>query len=70
MNPMKNRINLIYFTLTPKLTEHLKKISLNVPNSKKYHIFSKRYNTNSLKVKLYDKVSTPFIDIKLFDDDE
>ncbi|MCT3671769.1 hypothetical protein HZQ94_01030 [Elizabethkingia anophelis] len=70
MNPMKNRINLIYFTLTPKLTEYLKKISLNAPSNKKYNILSKRYNTNSLKVKLYDKVSTPFIDIKLFDDDE
>ncbi len=66
---MKNKINLIYFTLTPKLTEHLRKISSNVPNSRRYNVFCKRYNTNDLKVKLYDKVSTPFIDTKLFENE-
>ena len=29
MNHMKNKINLIYYTLTPKLTEHLKNIHEN-----------------------------------------
>ncbi|OPB88224.1 hypothetical protein BAS06_13735 [Elizabethkingia miricola] len=69
MNHMKNKINLIYYTLTPKLTEHLKKISTKIPDSSNYNIFSQRYNTRSLKVKLYDKVCTPFIDTKLFDDE-
>lgn len=66
---MKNKVNLIYFTLTPKLTEHLKKVSSKIPDSNAYNVFSERYNTKSLKVKLYDKVSTPFIDTKLFENE-
>lgn len=69
MKQTKNRFNLIYFTLDPLLTAEIKKVNQHI-DIKREGIFSKKYNTNSFKVKVYDKVSTPFIDTTLFEDEQ
>jgi len=69
MKQPKNKFNLIYFTLDPILTEEIKKINQQT-NINKEFISSKKYNTNSFKVKVYDKVSTPFIDTTLFENEQ
>ena len=66
-----NTINLIYYLLNPVLTEDLKNIikQEEKKNLKEEH-FSKKFNTYSYKLKTYDKVSTPFIDTNLFEDEQ
>lgn len=69
MKQPKNRFNLIYFTLDPLLTEEIKKVNQQI-NINTGFISSKKYNTNSFKVKVYDKVSTSFIDTTLFENEQ
>ncbi|AZA79846.1 hypothetical protein EG347_21335 [Chryseobacterium sp. G0186] len=59
----KKHINLIHFLLDDQFANTLKKFIL---EKEQYRVISHKYNSIDYKVKVYDKVCTPFIDLKLF----
>jgi hypothetical protein len=60
----KKHINLIHFLLDDEFSGTLKKfIAKKEPN----RVISHKYSSIDYKVKVYDKVCTPFIDLKLFE---
>lgn len=65
---MQNKINLIYFLLDPVFTKEVYKFNITKKNIKN-KLYSKKFNTKNFKVKTYDKVSTPFIEVKLFENE-
>lgn len=68
----KNKLNLIYFALDNNLTKYLKELLVKEQEESKNtnSVFSKKFNTSQFKTRTFDKVSTPFIEMKLFKDEK
>ncbi|MCS4305659.1 hypothetical protein DRF65_11710 [Chryseobacterium pennae] len=60
----KKYINLIHPLLDDQFAETLKKFT---SEKERYRVISHKYNSINYKVKVYDKVCTPFIDLKSFE---
>lgn len=60
----KKHINLIHFLLDDQFADTLKKF---ISQKEQSRVISHKYNSINYKVKVYDKVCTPFIDLKLFE---
>lgn len=50
--------------LDDQFADTLKKF---ISEKEQYRVISHKYNSINYKVKVYDKVCTPFIDLKLFE---
>ena len=68
MNQKKNKFNLIYFLMDDELRQEIENFNKEERNFSKV-VFSRFFNTSKLKTKIYDKVSTPFINTHLFNDE-
>ncbi|KIO74700.1 hypothetical protein TH53_25065 [Pedobacter lusitanus] len=65
MNRRKNKFNLIYFLMDVEFKQEIESFNDDQQNFSDI-VFSKKFNTSKLKTKVYDKVSTPFINTNLF----
>ncbi|ANF50076.1 hypothetical protein A0O34_05930 [Chryseobacterium glaciei] len=68
MNKKKNKFNLIYFLMDDEFRQEIESFNKTDQNFTKT-VFSKKFNTTKFKTKIYDKVSTPFINTNLFNED-